>query len=196
MLSRVRLDMPYATRLQEVYRLKETPKTLDQLASLWKNMFLGAAGTPRGEQRLNSLIKGELVYGACLVETRHLVKLSNGANVHVACALDALIEGLFQNVEIESSCPHCQQPISLKMTDREVVAASPTGTVLWMGVSPHGEGPTIETICPYINFFASKDHAAQWREKNRDQVGVLIDLQEAREFLNEALPDPHVAREG
>ncbi len=194
-LSRVRLEVPYAIRLREVYRLKETPKTLDQLAGLWRNMFLGMVGTARGEQRLNSLIKGELVYGACLVETRHLVKLSNGASVHVACALDALIEGFFQNVEIESSCPHCQQPISLKMSDRQVVAANPTNTVLWMGVSPRGEGPTIETLCPYINFFGSKDHAAHWREKNTDQVGVLLDLQEAHEFLNEALPEPHIARE-
>ncbi len=195
-LSKVRLEVPYAIRLREIYLLKETPKTLDQLAGLWRNMFLGAAGTPTGEQRPNSLIKGELVYGACLVETRHLVKLSNGASVHVACALDALIEGFFQNVEIESSCPHCQQPISLKMTDRQVVAASPTSTVLWMGVSPRGEGPTIETICPYINFFASNDHAAQWREKNTDQVGALLNLQEAREFLSEALPEPYVARKG
>ncbi len=195
MLGRVLLDEPYAIRLREVYRLKETPRTLDQLAGLWRNMFLGIAGTPKGEQRLNSLIKGKLVYGACLVETRHLVKLSTGANVHVACALDALIEGFFQNVEIESSCPHCQQPITVKMTDREVAKADPASTVLWMGVSPRGEGPTIETICPYINFFGSKDHAAQWREKNTDQVGVLLDLQEAREFLNEALPEHHVARE-
>src|SRR5437867_12433408 len=77
------------------------------------------------------------------------------------------------------------------MTDRQVVAANPTNTILWMGVSPGGEGPTIETICPYINFFASNDHAAQWRERNTDQGGVLLDLQEAREFLNEALSEAY-----
>lgn len=175
--------------MREVYKLEKAPRTLDELAQLWRDRFLGAAKTQQGDQRLKAFIKGKMVYGACMVETRHLVQLHSGPSVHVACALDALIEGFFQDVEIDSSCPHCQEPINLRMVGRKIVSVNPASTVLWMGVSPHGEGPTIETICPYINFFFSNSHAAQWRERNLNQVGVLLDISRAYEFVNMALPE-------
>ncbi len=187
-MERVRLEELFSVRLKRVYKLEKAPETLDELAESWKKGFLRALETPKGKQSIDALARGESVYGACGTKTRHIVRLQGGPGVNVACALDALIEGFFQDVEIESSCPHCEEAISVKMVNRRVVAASPSSAVLWLGVSPHGEGPTIEMVCPFINFFSSADHLKQWQEENLEQVGVLLELSQANDFIAEALP--------
>ena len=74
------------------------------------------------------------------------------------------------------------------MVDQQTVSIIPESTVLWLGISPRGEGPTTEVLCPFINFFFSQVHARKWREKNPEQVGVLLNLSQALDFIAKALP--------
>lgn len=187
-LHSVSLEDSYSSRLKEIYKLQKGPRTLDDLAQVWKQRLTAALQTEKGKESLGRLSRGQLVYGETKAETRHLVNLRGGRTVHVNCALDALIEGFFQEVDIESSCPHCQENITLKMVDRQIVSMNPESTALWLGVSPHGEGPTVEVLCPFINFFSSRDHARRWRENNPEQVGVLLTLSQAQDFITKALP--------
>ena len=179
----VKLEESYTNRLREVYRLEKGPRTLEELAQPWNRSFQSAFQTEKGKQFLDRLVRGELVYGETRTETRHVVRLGGERTVHVNCAIDALIEGFFLDVEIQSSCPHCEDNIALKMVGRQVVSARPRSTVLWLGISPHGEGPTTEVLCPFINFFASQDHEEKWREENPLQPGVLMDLSQAQTLL-------------
>ena len=183
-----RLEESFSARLRELYKLEKAPETLDELTDFWKRGFAKAFQTPKGRQFLVALARGESVYGACGTKTRHTVRLQGKAGIHVACALDAMIEGVFQSVEIESSCPHCEERIAMRMVDRQIISAVPQSLVLWLGISPRGEGPTVETVCPFINFFSSQDHHRRWRDINLDQVGVLMSLSQARDFIAGALP--------
>ncbi len=187
-IESVKLESSFSTRLREFYKLEKAPETLDEFAELWRMLFLQATRTPKGRQSLDAMVRGERIYGQCGTTTRHLVRLPGRAGVHVACALDALIEGFFQDVEIDSSCPHCQEAIVVKIVDHQTASAIPQSAVLWLGVSPRGEGPTIETVCPFINFFSSQNHLREWREKKPDQVGVLMSLSQAHDFIARALP--------
>ena len=189
----MKLEESYSARLGNVYKLEKGPRTLDELAQVWNQRLLRAAQTPKGKQRFDALARGEIAYGECQAKTRHTVRLRGGRSVHVACALDALIEGVFQDVEIESSCPHCQDTITLEMVNRQIVATRPESTVLWLGISPQGEGPTIEVLCPFINLFASQDHVIEWRQDNPEQVGALLSLSQAHDFITKALAStPHL----
>lgn len=193
-MGSVILEESYSSRLREVYKLQQGPRTLDELARIWNQRLLNTLETERGKRQLDGLIRGELVYGGTTAETRHVVHVRNGKTVHVYCAMDAVIEGFFQDVEVESSCPHCDDSISLKMVDRQIVSVSPESTVLWLGISPKGEGPTTEVLCPYINFLSSPSHAKEWREKNPEQVGVLITLSQVQDFITKALPHAPVSK--
>jgi hypothetical protein len=170
--------------------LDKGPRTLDELAQLF------CVYTPtKGEKWWDALVEGRVVYGESQANTRHKVHLRTGRNVYVLCALDALIEGFFQNSEIESSCPHCKETITLTMTDRQIVSARPESTVLWFGISPKGAGPTKEMLCPFINFFASQDHVTEWQEQNPGQIGVSLDLQQAHHFVTRAMRSTNQGRQ-
>jgi len=186
-LDSVVLEGSYSLRLGEVYKLARGPRTLDELAQVWNQRVQGALRAEKGRQSLDRLRRGDVVYGETSAETRHVVRLHAGRKVHVNCAIDALIEGFFQDLDIESSCPHCKDSISLQMVDRRVASLIPESAVLWLGISPHGEGPTVEVLCPFINFFTSEDHARHWHEKNPEQVGVLLTLPHALGFISKAL---------
>lgn len=186
-MDSVIFEESFGSRLKEVYKLQKGPRTLDELAKLWNQSFLGLMQTEKGKLSFDRLSRGKLAYGETSAETRHTVHLQNGRVVHVNCALDAMVEGFFQNVEIESSCPHCNHKINMKMVGREVVSTQPETTVLWFGISPHGEGPTTEVLCPFINFFTSDDHAKQWRGEKPEQVGVLLTVSQAHGFISKAL---------
>ena len=186
-LDSVVLEESYSSRLREVYKLPSGPRTLDELAQLWNLGYSKRFAYERGKQVFESLKRGDMVYGETKAETRHVVQLRGREKVHVNCAIDALIEGFFQDLDIESSCPHCKDGISIQMVDRKVVSAVPESAVLWLGISPHGEGPTVEVLCPFINFFTSEDHARHWHEKNPEQVGVLLTLSLALGFISKAL---------
>ena len=181
-LASVKLDRPYSVRLKEVYHLEEGPETLEELAQFFNRSFQSAAQTFKGKEWLEALVQGRVAYGESKRKTRHNVRFQGGHSVNLYCSLDALIEGFFQDVEVESSCPHCEETILLSMVGREIVSKSPGSTVLWLGISPHGGGPTTEALCPFINFFSSDEHAARWRELNPGQVGALLTLSQAMEF--------------
>ena len=187
-LRHVQLEESYSKRLREVYKLQECPRTLDDLSKIWNQRLLASVQTERGKQSFDRMVRGELAYGETKTNTRHLVRLRTGRATNVYCALDALIESFFQDVDVESSCPHCKEEIKLKMLNRKIVTASPQSTALWLGVSPTGEGQTTEVLCPFINFFSSQNHAEQWRSDNPDQLGVLLTLSQAQDFITNALP--------
>ncbi len=187
-LESVKLEKSFSDRLKEVYRLEKEPETLSDWAEVWKTRLLRGIQTPEGKSCFDTVVRGELVFGATKSNTRHVVKLEKRGSVHVNCALDALVEGFFQDIDIESSCPHCEDKIAVSMASGRIVSASPLSTVLWLGISPYGEGPTTEVLCPFINLFSSQSHLKEWRERNPEQVGVLLDLPHAHEFIAGALP--------
>jgi len=50
---------------------------------------------------------------------------------------------------------------------------------MWLGASRNSSCACETDACPYINFFASKEHASDWMKKNPDELGMLLTLQQS-----------------
>ncbi len=61
---------------------------------------------------------------------------------------------------------------------------------MWLGAST-GAACTCETeACPYINFFVSKKHVLDWKEKNSDELGMTLTLQQSLDLARKGWWEP------
>jgi len=166
-------------RLQPLFNLDGIPGTLEELADLSRKRWVNRLHNPRVKAYFDAINSGTEVFGKVGYNTRHSVGLASGERVNVACALDAIIEGLFRPVEIESTCPHCGEQLKVKMLDQKIIYVEPPSMVLWLGASS-GDGVSCETdACPYINLFSSREHVTDWKSKNPGELGMIMGLDQS-----------------
>ncbi len=180
-VSEYRIHIPpkLGARIGQLFSLEGSPRTLDELGALSQDRWLERLGDPQLNDWFREVSSGKEIFGEVTYKTRQRVKLGDGKEVYTACALDAIIEGFFQPVEIESSCYHCNQQILVRMSKGNVSHAEPPTVVVWLGAS-RGGGCVCETdACPYINFFASKRHIDDWKSKNPNELGMTLTLQQS-----------------
>ncbi len=177
-LNTVKIPPDLGTRLRILDRLSQTPQTLDEYGALLQERIRKSLEEPGSREYFQEIFEGKKIFGHVKYETRHKVQLFGEGQVHVACALDALIEGFFQPIKIDSACFHCGKPVQVKMSKGIVSSIRPSSTVIWLGASKAGEGSCETYLCPYINFFSSARHIEKWRTKNPNELGIMLTLQQ------------------
>lgn len=116
-------------------------------------------------------------------ETRHKVIFDGENEVYALCATDALGIHFMLNKDITilSRCPECEEEIRIVAKDSQIDSYNPDGVIEFVGNRERG-GCTAETLCPFINFFCSKEHLKKWRGKNPEFTeGEIYSLNEALE---------------
>jgi hypothetical protein len=178
------------SRLQALFRLSSKPRALDQLGELLKERNMKCLEEPRLKAHFQAILKGESIFGHVDYKTPHTTTLLDGRQFYVACALDALVEGFFLPIIIDSACYHCGKPIRIGMSQGNVKSAKPSSAVMWLGASRESVGSCCNNICPYINFFSSTKHAAEWKLKNPDEIGMTLTLQQSLELARKGYWEP------
>ncbi len=178
--SDVKIPPSLGKRLRVLDRLSQVPQTLDEYGTLLQDRIKKNLKEPDLRAYFREIFEGEKIFGHVQYETSHKVWLSGDRQVYVACALDALVEGFFQPIRIDSACFHCGEPVQIKMSQGIVNSIKPSSCVIiWLGASKVGEGPLETYLCPYINFFSSAKHVAEWRVKNPNELGMTLTLDQA-----------------
>jgi hypothetical protein len=186
----IQIPAELGARLQQLFGLDGTPRTLEELSDLVRRHWLKSLGNPRLNAHLREAYYGREIFGNVNYETPHRVKLADGRQVHTACALDAIIEGFFLPLEIESTCFHCDQQVRIRISKGAVIHAEPSSAVVWLGTSK-GDSCTCETdACPYINFFASQEHVTDWQDRNPNELGMTLTLQQSLNLARKGWWEP------
>ena len=116
-------------------------------------------------------------------ETRHKVIFKDNSEVYALCATDAMgIHFMLdKNINIESNCPLCENKIKIMVKDGQIDSYNPKETVEYLSIGKTS-GSTAKNICPFINFFCSKEHLEEWRENNREyKNGMIFSLNDVLE---------------
>jgi len=177
-------------RLRVLDRLIQIPQTLGEYGDLLQEYIKKCLREPQLKAYFQEIYKGKKIFGQVDYKTRHRVWIPSGRQVYVACTLDALIEGFFLPIEIDSSCFHCDQQIRIKVSQGTIDFMEPSSTVMWLGASKEGEGPCITTLCPYTNFFTSSGHVDEWRDKNANELGIMLTLHQSLELARKGYWEP------
>ncbi len=104
-------------------------------------------------------------YPLSAVPTRHVVDLGFAAP-WANCAIDALAVPAMvgQKGTVRSRCVRCDGQIVVEMGGASVRLAYPADIVVaYGGLADCSDQPSVETRCPFINFFCSLEHAQAWR---------------------------------
>lgn len=181
-LGDVKIPLDLGTRLRVLDRLSQIPQTLNEYGTLLQERIKKNLEEPSSRAHFQEIFKGKKIFGHVNYKTRHKVQLSGKRQVYVACALDALVEGFFQPIKIDSACFHCSEPVQVKMSKGIVNSIEPSSCVIWLGASKVGEGQLETYLCPYINFFSSAEHVAEWRAKNPNELGMTLTLNQCLEL--------------
>ena len=186
----IQISAELGVRLQQLFGLDSTPRSLEELSDLVRRRWLKSLGIPRLKAHLRETYDGKEIFGNVNYETLHRVKLPDGRQVHTACALDAIIEGFFLPLEIESKCFHCDQHVRIRISKGTLLHAEPSSVVVWLGTSK-GDSCTCETdACPYINFFASQEHVTDWQDKNPNALGMMLTLRQSLNLARKGWWEP------
>jgi len=89
-----------------------------------------------------------------------------------AIMLPGLIRG---PVEVRSRCPHCGEPIEVRVSDGHLFSSHPRA-VMSLGLRRDGEGPVQAVVCPYINLFPSADHYEAWAAATPEAETIAMPL--------------------
>ncbi|MFQ6068392.1 MAG: alkylmercury lyase family protein [Candidatus Bathyarchaeia archaeon] len=177
-------------RLQTSLRLSRSPMTLGELGDLVQEYIIKCLKEPRLRAHFQAICKGEKIFGSVDYKTRHKVVLPDGRGVFVACALDALVEDFFHQIQIDSKCFHCGEPIRIRLSEGTINSAEPSSVVMWLGAGKEGDGPCRACLCPYINFFSSSEHVNEWKDKNPNEVGIMLTLSQSLELARKGYWNP------
>ena len=128
---------------------------------------------------------GEIVsaYPFSARQTRHKVVFSDGHEIFSLCATDALgIHFMLgEDISVRSRCPECEAEMKIEVKEGKIASCEPSGVVEFVSSGDHC-GCTAKTFCPFMNFFCSKEHVEQWREKNPASAkGEMYQLQQVLE---------------
>ncbi len=173
-----------------MFSLRGSPRTLDELSSLSSRRWLERLHDPKLDRWFREVSSGRAIFGEVNYQTRHKVTLKDDRSAYTACALDALIEGFFQPVNIESKCFHCDQKVSLRMSRGKVSRVQPSTVAVWLGASREAACTCETEACPYINFFVSEKHVFDWKEKNPNELGMTLTLQQSLDLARKGWWEP------
>ncbi len=174
------LDPRFAERLRDIYKLGQTPRTLDEFGRLLVQL---TTTNPRLHGFLKLIKGGKAAIGECNEQHGYSMTLPDGRRVEVMCAYDALMTSVLQGGgEVQASCPHCGEKMQVRIRGTVVSKDSPPSSVFWLGAGPK-DAPG-NPICDHLHLFPNKEHLQAWVGSRRDELGVSMPLAEVVQFLS------------
>ncbi len=173
------LDPRFAERLREIYKLDQSPRTVDEFG-----LSLAQRTTTHPQLRdLFKLIKaGKAAIGECGEKHGYSMTLKDGRRVEVMCAYDALMTSVLQGTgDVHAACPHCGDDMLVLIEGTLVSKASLPSIMFWLGAGL-GDAPG-NPICDHLHLFPDTQHLNAWISSRRDELGVGIPLTDTVQFL-------------
>ena len=165
-----------AKRIQKQYRMEKPPVNLTELIEFAKAQVLATSG---GREWVASIREGKVAIGETDTDRGHSIVSSDGREVKVMCGYDALRTTLLRGKGlVKATCFHCGEKMEIQIEDGELVRASHPSILFWIG-----DGLKGIPFCDHYNFFPNQKHIDGWLETNPEELGVVLSLDEAMEFL-------------
>ena len=118
------------------------------------------------------------------IPTPHLIGVDGRRKWYAGCAFEALNICYCHPgklVTIDSSCPHCGEPVQITLRDDDVVSHAPGETVVHIGIDPRRWKENWVAACANTNFFPSAGHVRAYEQARRVR-GASVPLLQAREL--------------
>ncbi len=119
--------------------------------------------------------------------TPHTIRITGGASAYAMCAIDALgmAEMLHTSVLIRSADPSDGEPVTVTL-DRRGAVWHPATAVVFVGrTADQRAGPSAETCCEHVNFFASRRAAEAWASAHPEVTGGILSQARARQVAEQ-----------
>ncbi|MFE3103168.1 organomercurial lyase [Nocardia tengchongensis] len=172
------------------YADRGRPPTIDELSDAVAGQAISASSILRQLHDTDAIrLDGHgaiaSAYPFSTAPTPHQVRIADGPVVHAMCAVDALglAAMLDTDIEVTSSDPLTQAPITVTIRNQHL-STDPASAVVFVG-SQAAQGPSADTCCNYLNFFADRSTAARWATDHPDIGGEVLDLAQAHTLGNQ-----------
>lgn len=122
-------------------------------------------------------------YPFSALPTAHRVQITGGASTYAMCAIDALgiAPMVDSTVVIQSADPSTGQPITVTVDGSNSEWHPRTAVVFDGRTGSEPAGPSAETCCGYMNFFATRAAAAAWAHAHPEITGGILSQDRAIE---------------
>lgn len=124
----------------------------------------------------------------CANHSQHEITI-DGSTRSTHCVLDTLLLATIDDAEaavIRSVSPLGREVVTVTIAEGAVTADPPTA-VISFGMLREGSGTVFETLCPYVNAFASEEEYQRWAAATPDAVTVCMSVQQAWGFARDML---------
>lgn len=177
--AEIRIPTVLAERLRDTQGLMRAPRMLGE--------YVAAPGRHRSVVDPSRLCCDSSDV-CCANHSQHEITIG-GATRNTHCVLDTLLLAIIDDAEaasIRSVSPLGREVVTLAIADGAVTADPPTA-VISFGMLRDGSGTVFETLCPYVNAFASEEEYQRWAAATPDAVTVSMSVQQAWEFARDML---------
>lgn len=123
-----------------------------------------------------------VAYPFSATPTRHRVRIGDRTDVFAMCAIDAvgMSAMLGEDTRIDSTDVTTGQPITVAMIAGHT-RWDPPGAVVFVGADAGG-GPSADSCCDYLNFFADEAAATAWTTTHPQIPGRVLTQAEAEDL--------------
>jgi predicted RNA-binding Zn-ribbon protein involved in translation (DUF1610 family) len=174
-LTKTRFGAELSSRLKRVYRLARKPGDPDEFFRLLKAESSKHPGTKAFIDRVRS---GKAVIGRSDVPTKDWITIDGSEKVYTFCSYDILMTAILRgDSKIGSSCPHCGEPVVVRIAKGRLQDFSPKGAVFLWGTGP--EGSPGNPMCDHLHLFPDEEHMAAWIRSKEEELGFSFKLPEA-----------------
>lgn len=174
--------LPIAPRLGErfrdIYGLPKAPSVFREFSDLARAIV---ADNPEWKKFRDLIRAGKVVIGEVDEDRGYSVALPTGKEANVACGYDAVMTAVLHGRGlVRARCPHCREPMEIRIEDRTVVQSSPNSITFWYGAPPRGVPG--HPICDHLHIFPDPEHLKAWFRTQTDELGLAIPLDDFVEY--------------
>lgn len=158
-----------------IYGLERRPRNPADFFRLLKAESAKHSGT---KEFLNRVRSKEAVIGRSDVPTKDWIVVGKSERVFTFCSYDTLMTAILRGgSQIGSLCPHCGEPMNIRIAKGKLEDFSPMGMVFLWGTGP--EGSPGNPMCDHLHLFPNEEHMTAWVKTKDQELGLSFSLQEA-----------------
>ncbi len=157
-----------------IYGLDRRPRNPDDFLRLLEAESAKHEGTKEFLDRVRSK---KAVIGRSEVPTKDWITANGSEKVFTYCSYDTLMTAVLRgDSQMGSLCPHCGEPMEVRIVKGELEGFSPKGMVFFWGTGP--EGSPGNPMCDHLHLFPDEEHMTAWIESKDEELGFSFKLQE------------------